>query len=45
MINVIDCNSRFTLFAGTAEEATDFIVQWGLRVVASSHGGAHLLVA
>jgi len=45
MINVIDCSSRFTLFAGTAEEVSDFIVQWGLRVVASSHGGSHLLVA
>ncbi len=45
MINVIDCNSRFTLFAGTAEEVSDFIVQRGLRIVASSHGGAHLLVA
>jgi hypothetical protein len=45
VINVIDFSSRFTLFAGTTEEVVDFIRQWGLRVVASSHGGAHLLVA
>ena len=45
MINVIDCSSRFTLFAGTPAEVTDFLSQWGLTIVASSHGGAHLLVA
>lgn len=45
MINVIDCNSRFTLFAGSAAEVADFLAQWGLTIVGSSQGGAHLMVA
>lgn len=45
MINVIDCSSRFTLFAGSAAEVADFLAQWGLTIVASDRGGAHLLVA
>jgi hypothetical protein len=45
VINVIDCNSRCTLFAGNAAEVADFLVEWGLTIVGSSQGGAHLLVA
>jgi hypothetical protein len=39
MVNVIDSKSRFTLFAGSPAEVTEFLAQWGLRVVGSQRGG------
>ena len=35
MVNIINVNSRATLFAGTPTECEEFIIQWGFRVVAS----------
>jgi hypothetical protein len=45
MINVIDCSSRATLFAGTPAECEEFIIQWGFRIVSDSRSGTALWVA